>query len=189
MIFITWLVFGLGLLFAASLPEEEESFQYPARAKTPCISTGAIAEAIVSSGTSAVTASLLGYATFLGSECTHFDGCTEAGTVLSYLKIGLAVWCSGKLAQSLLGCCTISEPRIIRRIMILLATVFCSAMSMITLETADLRVEVGFTVIWLGLLILEVYDLRHVLSGDAHFWLNRSEPPPSSRMLTSLQYV
>lgn len=121
----------------------------------------------ISLSTSLSACGLLGVATHLGSDCVHLDDCPNIDPVIDFMKYAVAAWIGGKMIQCVMGCVTISEPRIIRPIFLMLSTLFLWAISMIISSQVHVPIAAGFSFLWLGLVGLEISDLAIILTRNS----------------------
>lgn len=120
----------------------------------------------VSLSSSLVACGLLANATFLGSGCVHLDDCSSIDEAIEFMKYSVMAWIAGKIIQSVMGCCTVSESRIIRPVMLMISTIFLWAMSMIIAGQVHVPIGAGFAFLWLGLIALEASDLAIILTKN-----------------------
>lgn len=120
----------------------------------------------ISISTSLASCGLLAEATFLGSQCAHLGDCSNLDPVIDFMKYAVAAWIGGKMVQCVMGCVTVSEPRIIRPILMMISTLFLWAVSMIIATQVQVPIAAGFSFLWLGLVALEVSDLVIILTRN-----------------------
>jgi len=160
---IFWIAF-MYFVFGSELVQMGESHELiPSSSLPERLPIANIIELTISIISGLASIGLLAAACAETEGCQYFRDCDGMEKAHNYLQYALITWISGKLGQCVLGCMSINESRIIRPIMIMLATACMTACWMIALELASVPIAAGYAVIWMSLIALESIDVTAIL--------------------------